>query len=84
MLPEKVRGPACPHWATTGARTQRREVVMIWLSHSKYTHEYVSGQLAEMCVRMRRETRRMVYVASAAVGLMAAAQATYLYGLLGV
>lgn len=57
---------------------------MIWLSHRKYTHEYVSGQLAEICVRMRRETRRMVYVAGTAVGLMAAAQATYLYGLLGV
>lgn len=55
---------------------------MIWMKHKKYTAEYVSGQLAEICDRMRRETRRMIYVAFAAVALMAAMQATYLVGLL--
>jgi hypothetical protein len=60
-----------------------REVVMIWFSHSKYTAEYVSGQFEQICDRMRRETRRMVYVAMAAVGFMAVVQATCLYGLLG-
>lgn len=57
---------------------------MIWLEHKKYTHEYVSGQLAEMCARVRRETRRMVMVATAAVGVMAVVQATYLFDLLAV
>jgi hypothetical protein len=62
---------------------ETREDVMIWFSHSKYTAEYVSGQFAQICDTMRRETRRMVYVAVAAVGLMVVAQATCLYGLLG-
>lgn len=56
---------------------------MIWLAHKKYTAEYVSDQLAEICYRMRRETRRMIYVAVGAVSLMAAVQATYLIDLLG-
>jgi hypothetical protein len=57
---------------------------MIWLKHKKYTHDYVSGQLAEMCARVRRETRRMVMVATAAVATMAVVQATYLLELLAV
>jgi hypothetical protein len=61
-----------------------REVAMIWLKHKKYTHDYVSGQLAEMCARVRRETRRMVMVATAAVATMAVVQATYLLELLAV
>ena len=55
---------------------------MIWLSHKKYTTEYVSKQLTEICSKARRETRRMVYVAMAAVTTMAAIQATYLFELL--
>jgi len=55
---------------------------MIWMKHKKYTNEYVSGQLTEICNRMQSETRRMVYVASGAVALMALIQATYLFELL--
>lgn len=55
---------------------------MIWLSHKKYSADYVSGQFAEICMKMRRETRRMIYVASAAVIAMAMVQATYLFDLL--
>ena len=54
---------------------------MIWLSHSKYTPEYVSGQLTEICTKVRRETRRMIYVASAAVIAMGLVQALYLLDL---
>ncbi|QJB56079.1 hypothetical protein [Pseudodesulfovibrio sp. zrk46] len=56
---------------------------MIWLAHKKYTAEYVSEQLNVICYRMRRETRRMIYVAVGAVSFMAAIQATYLIELLG-
>lgn len=55
---------------------------MIWLSHKKYTTEYVSNQLAEICSKVRRETRRMVYIAMVAVTTMVAIQATCLYDLL--
>ena len=54
---------------------------MIWLPHKKYTHEYITAQLTEICERVRRETRRMVFVAVCAVGLMVCVQATYIYGL---
>jgi len=54
---------------------------MIWLPHKKYTTDYVSGQLAEICHKVRRETRRMVYVASFAIGAMAIAQMGCIYGL---
>lgn len=57
--------------------------MVIWFQHKKYTAEYVSGQLAEICEKVRRETRRMVYVATAATGLMVLVQAAYLYELLG-
>jgi hypothetical protein len=73
-------GIASPH---PGRGRQARENVMLWLSHKKYTVDYVSGQLVEMCAKVRRETRRMVYVATAAVMLMIVIQASYLYGLLG-
>lgn len=56
---------------------------MIWLSHKKYTLEYISGQMDEICRKKRVQTWRMVYVASAAVAIMAVSQATYLFELLG-
>lgn len=56
---------------------------MVWMNHKKYTAEYVSNQMADMVGRVRKATRRMVMVASAAVGVMAAAEVVYLYGLLG-
>jgi predicted dinucleotide-utilizing enzyme len=55
---------------------------MIWLAHKKYTTEYVSEQLVEICDKMRRETRRMIYIATGAIVIMAAIQATYLFELL--
>lgn len=57
---------------------------MIWLTHTKYTQEYVAEQLAEINSKVRRETRRMVYTAAFAVTVMAAIQATYLFELLSV
>ena len=57
--------------------------MIIWFQHKKYTAEYVSGQLADICTKMRRETRRMVYVATAATTFMVMIQAAYLYELLG-
>lgn len=55
---------------------------MIWMQHKKYTAEYVSGQLAQISNKMRRETRRMIYVAAGSVVAMVAIQATYLFGML--
>ncbi|GEM_PF-4279749 len=55
---------------------------MIWLTHKRYTHDYISGQLNTICTRMRRDTRRMVVIASVAVALMAILQITYLCELL--
>ena len=52
---------------------------MIWLTHKRYTHDYISGQLNTICSRMRRDTRRMVIIASVAVVLMAVLQVTYLW-----
>jgi hypothetical protein len=57
--------------------------MVIWFQHRKYTPDYVSGQLAEICRKMRRETRRMIYVATAATTVMVMIQAVYLYELLG-
>ncbi|WP_419786086.1 hypothetical protein [Pseudodesulfovibrio sp.] len=57
--------------------------MVLWYNHPKYTPEYVSGQLAEICTKARRETRRMVCMAMAATTLMAAIQAFYLMELLG-
>jgi len=57
--------------------------MVLWFEHPKYTTEYVSGQLADICVKVRRETRRMVYVAMAATVVMVAAQSAYLLQLLG-
>lgn len=54
---------------------------MLWFKHGTYTHEYVSGQMAEISARVGRETRRMVYVATASVALMVAVQAVCLYDL---
>lgn len=57
---------------------------MIWLPHKKYTAEYLNDQLMEIALKVRRETRRMIYIAtaaSAAFGVMAYAQMTYCYGL---
>lgn len=59
------------------------ENIMIWLSHKKYTAEYVSNQLAEIYENVRRETRRMVVIATGAVLFMAAMQTACLYDLLG-
>ncbi len=55
---------------------------MIWMKHKKYTAEYVSAQLNDICNSMRRETRRMIYVASGAVALMVLMQATCFFELL--
>lgn len=57
---------------------------MIWLSHKKYTEEYLSGQLVEICTKVRRETRRMIYVATGATALMVMLEAGYLYDLLAI
>lgn len=54
---------------------------MIWLEHKKYTAEYVSGQFSAICERVRTETRRMIYVASAAVCLMIAVQMSWIAGM---
>jgi len=54
---------------------------MLWLPHKTYTSEYLSEQLSEFVMRVRCGTRRMVYVASIAVGVMAFAQMSYIYGL---
>jgi len=51
---------------------------MVWLSHKKYTELYVSEQFAAFCSKMRRESRRMVYVALGATALMAAIQSALL------
>ncbi len=56
--------------------------MVIWFKHKKYTADYVSDQLAEMYLKVRQETRRMIYVATAATGFMAAIQAVYLFELL--
>lgn len=55
---------------------------MVWLSHKKYTSDYIASQFAEISMKVRRETRRMVYVATAAVSIMAVVQTLYLYELL--
>lgn len=55
---------------------------MIWLTHKKYTQDYVSEQLNSICRKMRRETRRMVYIASISVTLMATLQILYIVSLL--
>jgi len=57
---------------------------MLWFQHGKYTQEYVARQMAEISARVGRETRRMVYVASASVALMVAVQAVCLYDLAGL
>jgi len=57
--------------------------MVLWYNHPKYTTEYMSGQLADICAKVRRETRRMVLVAMAATTLMAAIQGAYLFELLG-
>ncbi|MFH1914495.1 MAG: hypothetical protein ABIK45_09510 [Pseudomonadota bacterium] len=57
---------------------------MLWFNHGTYTHEYVSRQMADISARVRRETRRMVYVASVSVSLMVVAQAVCLYDLVGM
>ncbi|MEF2231472.1 MAG: hypothetical protein V3571_11135 [Pseudodesulfovibrio sp.] len=56
--------------------------MVLWFDHPKYTAEYVSGQLTDICVKVRRETRRMVYVAMAATMVMVAVQSAYLLDLL--
>ncbi|MUM77639.1 hypothetical protein GKC30_08340 [Pseudodesulfovibrio sp. F-1] len=56
---------------------------MLWFRHGKYTHEYVTRQMAEINDRVGRETRRMVLVASASVALMVAVQAVCLYDIAG-
>ena len=56
--------------------------MVLWFNHPKYTSEYVSGQLADICGKVRRETRRMVYVAMAATMTMVAVQGAYLLELL--
>ncbi len=55
---------------------------MIWLSHKKYTMEYVSKQLVAIQSKVRRETRRMIYVAALAVSVMVTAQTFCLVQLL--
>lgn len=55
---------------------------MIWLTHKRYTHDYISGQLNAICAKMRRDTRRMILIATAAVTMMAMLQITYLWELL--
>lgn len=55
---------------------------MIWLTHKRYTHDHISGQLDAICTRMRRNTRRMVFIATAAVTMMAMLEITYLWELL--
>ena len=57
--------------------------MVLWFQHRKYTAEYVTGQLIEITNKMRQETRRMIYVASAATCVMVMIQAAYLYELLG-
>lgn len=54
---------------------------MIWLPHKKYTSEHIADRLAETYIKMRRETRKMVFVATSAVSIMAAIQTAYIYGL---
>lgn len=56
--------------------------MVIWFKHKKYTADYVSEQMAEIYVKVHRETRRMIYVATTATGIMAAIQAVYLFELL--
>ena len=53
---------------------------MVWLPHKKYTAEYIAAQLAEIRVKVRRETYRMIFLATTAIGIMAFVQATYIYG----
>lgn len=55
---------------------------MIWMNHKKYTEEYLAGQLEAICHKMRKETRRMIYVATGAVAAMTVMEISYLYGLL--
>ncbi|WP_157871364.1 hypothetical protein [Pseudodesulfovibrio piezophilus] len=56
---------------------------MIWLQHKKYTTEYISEQLADICFKVRQETRRMVVIATSAVLIMVSLQTAYLFELLG-
>ena len=54
---------------------------MVWLPHKKYTNEYVTAQLAEISAKVHRETRRMIFVATGAVGIMVFVQVTWVCGL---
>jgi len=54
---------------------------MIWLPHKKYTADHIAAELAEIVTKVRRETRRMVFVAAGAVSVMVVVQATCIYGL---
>lgn len=55
---------------------------MIWMSHKKYTEQYVSEQFDIICTKVRKETRRMIMVAMGAVAFMAVVEVGYLYKLL--
>lgn len=57
--------------------------MVLWYNHPKYTTEYMSGQLADICDKVGRETRRMILVAMAATALMVVVQGAYLLELLG-
>ncbi len=62
----------------------KRKEEMIWLTHKKYTAEYVSDQLTTIREKMHREMRRMILVAAAAVGAMIIVQTLCLVDLLSV
>ena len=57
---------------------------MIWLTNAKYTEGYLTQQKARITAKANRVTRHMIGVAVAAVVIMAAAEAGYLYRLLTV
>lgn len=52
---------------------------MIWFSHKKYTAEFYSERLAEMCRHARCSTRCMTLVAGAAVLTMTMANMGFIY-----
>ncbi|MBI9078844.1 MAG: hypothetical protein JEY79_03785 [Pseudodesulfovibrio sp.] len=54
---------------------------MIWFPNEKYTSEYIAAELFEMGARVHQGTLCMVIVAAGAVGVMAVAQATCIYGM---
>jgi hypothetical protein len=60
---------------------QQEDTVMIWFPHEKYTSEYIAAELFEMGARVHQGTLCMVIVAAGAVGVMAVAQATCIYGM---